>query len=117
MSILWWLLVGHAVADFALQSEAMAKGKNRNRKPDFAQVPPGAKYQPTWHYWLTSHALIHGGAVALATGIWWIGLLEAVAHWIIDFGKCENLYGIHVDQALHISCKIAWFALVLTFIN
>lgn len=31
LSTLVALLMGHALADFALQSDAMAKGKNRNR--------------------------------------------------------------------------------------
>lgn len=42
------LLMGHALADFSLQTDTMAKGKNRNRKPDMSVVPPGQKYQPTW---------------------------------------------------------------------
>ncbi len=101
-AVLWWLLVGHAVADFALQIDSMARGKNRHRKPE----------QTVWPYWLTSHALIHGGAVALATGVPALGALEAVSHWLIDFGKCENWYGIHTDQALHVWCKVAWWALI-----
>ena len=105
MEILFWLLFGHALADFSLQSDTMAKGKNRHRKTD---PPPGAKYQPMWFYWLTSHALIHGGIVGIITHIWWLGLLEAICHWGIDFFKCENKYGIHTDQGLHILCKIIW---------
>lgn len=104
----WWLLIGHAVADFALQTDSMAKGKNRNRPVDMSVVPPGQKYQPTWGYWLTAHALIHGAAVCFATGYTIIGMAEALCHWLIDFGKCENKYGIHVDQALHVLCKILW---------
>jgi len=37
-------LMCHALADFVLQSDTMAKGKNRNRKPDY--IPEGAKYAP-----------------------------------------------------------------------
>ena len=105
MTEFFLLLVGHALADFALQGPAMAKGKNRHRKTD---PPPGAKYQPTWHYWLSAHALIHGGAVYLVTGSVWLGIAETIAHTVIDFGKCENWYGIHTDQAAHIGCKIIW---------
>jgi hypothetical protein len=109
--LLFWLLVGHAVADFSLQSDSMVRGKNRHRR---TEPPPGAKYQPTWYYWLSAHALIHGGAVGLITGFWLLGLAETVAHWIVDFGKCENLYGVHEDQFLHVLAKVAWWALVLT---
>lgn len=119
MTELWWMLVGHAVMDFSLQTEPMARGKNRHRQPSEAlmgalraggsQTPPRASLQPSWAYWLTAHALHHGGAVALATGRLDLGLAEAVAHWGIDFGKCEGWYNIHVDQALHITCKLMWW--------
>ncbi len=103
---LFWLIVGHAFADFVFQSDSMAKGKNRHRK---TTPPPGANYQPTWFYWLTAHALVHGGVVALVTGSVALGLAEVVCHWCIDFGKCENWYGIHRDQGLHIICKLVWW--------
>ena len=109
--MLFYLLVSHTICDFTFQTESMAKGKNRNRKPDMSVVPPGQNYQPTWVYWLTSHALIHGGGVALVTGNIWLGISETVAHWLIDFFKCENFYGIHVDQSLHIACKFIWLGL------
>lgn len=105
MDLFFRLLIGHALADFALQSDAMAKGKNRHRK---TEPPPGATYQPCWMYWLSAHALIHGGAVWAITGNVWIGLCETILHWVIDFGKCDNLYGIHEDQALHLLCKLTW---------
>ena len=113
VALLFWLFVGHAIADFWAQSDAVAKMKNRNRNPaDFC--PPGQKPQKMWFYALTSHALIHGGAVALVTGNVWLGCIETIAYWLIDFGKCDNRYGIHTDQALHFACKIAFF-LYLTF--
>lgn len=109
--MLFWLLVGHAVADFALQIDSMARGKNRHRK---TEPPPGAKYQACWFYWLSAHSLIHGGAVALVTGSVALGCAETVAHWLTDFGKCENWYGIHVDQAIHVACKVLWLAIALS---
>lgn len=113
MQILWWLLVGHAIADFWAQSDALAQMKNRNR-PN-TRVPPGQIPQRVWPYAMTAHALMHGAAVAIvatrytdpATAIV-LGVAETAAHWIIDFGKCENWYGIHADQAMHGACKIAW---------
>lgn len=111
MEVLFWLLAGHVIADFALQSDAMAKGKNRHRK---TEPPPGAKYQPTWYYWLSAHSGVHAAAVALATGSVFLGVCEWVAHWVIDFFKCENRYGIHTDQALHVGCKLLWVMVLLT---
>lgn len=91
----------------------MARGKNRHNKPQ--NIPPGQHPQKIWPYWLTSHALIHAGAVALITGSVALGVLEFVLHSHIDFAKCENWTGIHVDQALHIACKIAYLPLIGVF--
>ena len=33
-------------------------------------------------------------------------------HWLIDFGKCEKWFGIHVDQGLHVACKVLWCVLI-----
>ena len=100
------LMVGHALADFSLQSDAMAKGKNRHRKPDY--IPDGQKYVPCWHYWLTAHALIHGGIVYVLTGDIRLGLAETVLHWVIDFAKCENWTNPNVDQVLHLMCRVVY---------
>lgn len=105
------MMVGHALCDFSLQSDFIAKGKNRNRPIDMASVPPGQKPQRIWFYCLLSHALIHGGAVWLLTGSVWLGAAETVVHWCIDFAKCENWTGIHSDQAMHAACKLIWAAL------
>ena len=102
------LIMGHAVADFALQSPTMAEKKNRNRPPDLSRVPPGQSYVPCWPYWLSAHALIHGFMVWFITGSVSLGVAESVAHWAIDFGKCESWYGVHADQALHVACKVVW---------
>ena len=102
------LLIGHAAADFWMQSDALAQMKNRNR-PN-TRVPPGQKPQVMWPYALTAHALLHGGVVWAITGSVWLGVAETVAHWLIDFGKCENWYGIHADQTAHVVCKVMWAA-------
>jgi hypothetical protein len=100
------LLMGHALADFSLQNEWMAKHKNRHIGPSY--IPPGQVKQTTWPYVLSAHALIHGLMVALITGNPLLGAAETVCHWIIDFGKCESWYGIHLDQSMHVLCKVAW---------
>ena len=98
------LLMGHALADFYLQSDAMAKGKNRHREP--VGIPPGQKPQRIWPYWLSAHALIHGAAVFVVTVSISAALIEVGVHWLTDFGKCENWYGIHFDQLIHVATKV-----------
>lgn len=103
--MLFKLLIGHALADFALQGDAMAKGKNRHNKI----TPPALqKYFPCWFYWLTAHALIHAGAVWAITGSSTFAVIELVAHWIIDFVKCEGKTNPHEDQALHFLFKVGY---------
>ncbi len=108
--ILFWLLVGHAVADFALQSDWMARYKCRHNKE---AAVLSSRPELIWIHVLTAHSLIHGGAVMLVTGSIWFGLAETVAHWGIDFAKGEEWIGFHTDQMLHIGCKILWFLLIL----
>lgn len=100
------LLAGHAVMDFWAQSDALAQMKNRNRLN--TRVPPGQKPQTMWPYALSAHAIHHGVAVAYLTGRVDLGVAETIAHALIDFGKCESWYGIHLDQFLHLACKVAW---------
>lgn len=113
LTTLLWLLLGHFVADYALQSDFMAKAKNRNRKLDPATIPPGQTPQAVWPWVLTAHASVHAAAVGLVTGSPLLALGELVVHWAIDYGKCENLYGIHQDQALHLATKVVWVALII----
>lgn len=105
-AVIFWLLVGHAVADYPLQGDFLARGKN-HRTP-LAGVP--------WQQCLMSHAAIHAGAVALVTGSIGLGLAEYSAHWIIDWSKCEGLFGegrraFNIDQWLHLACKLVWAGL------
>ena len=101
---LFMLLVGHALADFVLQPEAMGYGKNRNDKVHASE----SSLFPHWSYWMTGHALIHGGVVYLITGSILLGLIETLAHWIVDFLKCEGRLSVHQDQAIHVVCKIGY---------
>jgi len=100
------LLMMHALTDFSLQSDAMAKGKNRHKKPDY--IPEGQKLTPCWIYWLSAHALISGGGVWIVTGKWWWGITETVLHWIFDFMKCDNKTNPHQDQLLHIASRLIY---------
>jgi len=96
--IVWWLLVAHALCDFSLQTDAMAKGKNRH---SIVTPPPNQNYVPCWQYWLSAHALIHGGSVAFVTGSVPLGLIATFIHWVTDFLKCENYTTPHIDQLIH----------------
>jgi Protein of unknown function (DUF3307) len=106
ISLFIWLVAGHAFGDFALQGDTMAEGKNRHHDP--------ALHGVNWWYWLGSHAIVHGGIVGFITGSTVLGLAEAVAHFAIDYGKCEEWYDIHLDQALHVACKFLW-AVILVY--
>ena len=109
-SILFMLLFGHALGDMAWQSDAMAKGKNRNNIPQ--NVPEGQKLVNCWPYFLSAHALIHGGIVFVITGNIGFGVWETAAHWIIDYTKCSKNGHLtpHTDQALHIACKLLYWS-------
>lgn len=103
MMMLILLLAAHALCDYPLQGDFLSKAKNR-------LVPiPGV---PWWQA-LGAHSLIHGGAVALITGIWWLAIVEAVAHWIIDDAKCRGKISFNVDQVLHFECKLAWWCIAM----
>ena len=153
--IFFILMFLHALADFSLQSDAMAKGKNRltqirifNKLPivvikedpktwdiekiksykmkydckidldetdhiEFRQkdrfLPNGQKFVNCWFYWMSAHALIHGGVIALVfPEFWYLGLIEVIIHFIIDFMKCQNKLNPHQDQFLHFIFRIAY---------
>jgi hypothetical protein len=97
--ILFLLMSGHALADFSLQTDFIANGKNRH-----SELGKGH-----WFYCLTGHSFIHGGIVYLITGSLGLGIAETIVHWIIDFLKCDNRFSFRTDQFLHIFCKILWW--------
>lgn len=105
MTMLFWLIVGHALADYPLQGDFLAKAKNR-----FAPIPGF----PWWQA-LGAHAVIHGGAVAFITGNVWLGLAEIAAHFITDDLKCRGKIGLNADQAIHIGCKVLWAVIAGAF--
>ena len=94
------LLAAHALADYPLQGDFLAANKARS----------GPNYVPWWQA-LLAHSLIHGGFVAVITGVWWLGVAEMAIHAITDHLKCEKRIGINTDQAIHVVCKFAWAAI------
>jgi hypothetical protein len=103
---LFLFLVAHAIADFGLQSSNMAKFKNKHNVP--TNIPKGQKLVSVWQYYLSAHALIHGGIIYFVSGNFILGLIETLSHWIIDYIKCENITNPHIDQILHIICKVLY---------
>lgn len=98
------LVAVHAVCDFPLQGDFLSAAKR-----------PGGRVGFPWPCALGVHGMIHGGGVALITGSWTLGLLEAAAHAAIDGAKCRGLFGNRIDGALHIACKAVWVWALVTF--
>jgi hypothetical protein len=105
------LLILHALFDFPLQGDYLARGKNR-----FNPIP-----DTPWYWCMAAHAGLHAGAVWVMTGQPWLGVAEFVAHWFIDDLKCSGRLGLKsedccdvdqhpydIDQFLHIFCKFLW---------
>ncbi len=103
LTMLFLLLAAHALADYPLQGDFLAKAKNRA-----APIPGVPFYQA-----LGAHAVIHSGFVALITGVWWLGLAEVVAHALIDDAKCTGKIDFNTDQVLHVACKLFWVSVAL----
>jgi hypothetical protein len=103
------LAIGHALGDFPLQSEFLARGKDRHAKRTYPDTPPAS----LWAYCLTAHALTHAGLVWAITGSAVLGFIEFLLHWSIDFSKSEKWLGFHADQAAHLLCKLG-YAIYLT---
>lgn len=107
LDVLFLLIVAHAVCDFVLQPEAMAMGKSRT---DVRHQNEGF---PPWYIWLGAHALTHGGGVYLVTGHLTLAVAEVVIHVFIDWLKCEEHIGFHMDQGLHVLTKFIYIGVLL----
>lgn len=102
LALFFAFAIGHALADFPLQGEYLAREKVRQ----------DADSLQSWAIALSAHALIHGGAVWIISGSPLIGTLELVAHGLIDWRKGEGKFGLMTDQLLHLGCKAAYVALL-----
>lgn len=101
MATLMYLLAGHALCDYPLQGDFLAKGKNH--KSPIPGIP--------WQHCLFAHAMIHAGMVLLITrSITW-AIAELVVHLVTDWSKCEGLISFNEDQAIHYFCKVLWVIL------
>lgn len=109
--LLFALLIGHALADFPLQGEFLAVGKEMRGRLD--ELTGTTWPRGMWAFCLTVHALIHGGMVWAITGSVWLGVIELVIHWLIDLAKSARLMGFYLDQSLHILCKVAYVYILI----
>ena len=97
------LLIGlHALCDYPLQGDFLARGKNHSNPI------PGVP----WYQCLLAHAAIHGMAVGLVLGPA-LGMAEFVAHAVTDYRKCAGYFGVNeeafnMDQSIHVACKVLW---------
>jgi hypothetical protein len=98
------MLVGHAVCDYPLQGEWLAKAKD--------PVHPLLPGQTIWPSALAAHAGIHAGAVLVATGSLILAALEFFAHAGIDYAKCSGRLSFNQDQTLHVLCKFVWLIIL-----
>ncbi len=95
--------IAHALADFPLQGDYLAREKERNP----------TKNPRDWIIALTAHSLIHGGGVWLVSGSALLGFAEVCLHWLIDLGKGEKKFDIVTDQLLHLGCKAGYVAFMV----
>lgn len=92
------LLVAHALADYPLQGDFLARAKN-----PWAPLPG-----VPWTWAMGAHCAIHAGAVAWLTGAWFLGVAEFIAHAATDLLKCRGRISFSVDQWAHIAAKACW---------
>lgn len=107
MTALFWLVVGHVMADFPLQGDFLAKAKNH--RTAIAGIP--------WWLCLAAHTIICGAGVALVLGPFW-GMVEAVVHYFVDYAKNEGWFGggekaFVTDQAIHLVCRLVYAAIAI----
>lgn len=95
------LVVGHALADYPLQGDFLAKAKNK-----WAPIPG-----VPWGWAMFSHCTIHAGFVWFVTGLLTLFVVELIAHGVIDTFKCANKISFNLDQGAHIWLK--WVYVIL----
>jgi hypothetical protein len=102
-NVIVWLAASHYLFDYPLQGDFLSKGKNH--KQPLAGVP--------WRECLSAHCWLQAVGVYFVTGCFWLGVVEYVAHWWIDYSESEGWFGegeraFNFDQSLHIMCKVLW---------
>jgi hypothetical protein len=98
LALFFAFAIAHALADFPLQGDYLARTKQRKEANKLSECLIA----------LTAHSLIHAGGVWIVSGSVVIAVAELVLHWLIDLGKGEGKYGYATDQLLHLGCKAAY---------
>lgn len=96
------LLFAHALADYPLQGDFLARAKSRRSPIESVD----------WWVAMAAHCAIHAGSVLLITGSLACAAFEFVAHFFIDHFKCEGVLSFRMDQMLHVGCKLVIVASV-----
>lgn len=90
--------IAHALADFPLQGDYLARMKRRDQAGNLSE----------WIISLTAHSLVQAGGVWIVSGSAILGATELCLHWLIDLGKGEGKFGYLTDQLLHLACKLVY---------
>ena len=72
------LILGHFVADFAIQTDTVAINKCPNNS---------SKIKINWAWWMTGHVSMHGLIVFFITGNVLVAAAETIIHFYIDYLK------------------------------
>ena len=105
------LMGAHALCDYALQPEWMAKKKSPERESGFNE-----KCGPWW--WIMgAHSAINGLGVGWVTHSYLFGILETLLHFATDTNKCLGTLSTEADQFIHVTSKLAWAACVAATIS
>jgi hypothetical protein len=96
--------IAHALADFPLQGEYLARMKQRKQAGNLAE----------WIISLTAHSLVQAGGVWIVSGNPLLGFAELCLHWLIDLGKGEEKFGYATDQIFHLACKLAYVGVMVS---
>lgn len=100
-TLLGLLVAGHALADYPLQGDFLAKAKSR--------LVPGVP----WYQAMSAHCSIHAGFVLALTNSPALAVAEFIIHFVADDAKCKGRISYNMDQAIHVGCKVAWVVLTV----
>lgn len=94
MNTLIYLIAGHYLADYGLQSTYIATEKGNS-----------------FHV-MTAHCAMQALTVLLATQMAELAIAEFFLHYLTDTLKVKGKIGLHFDQAMHLTCRLtyAWLA-------
>ena len=99
----FYLLAAHALTDYVLQPEYMA----RLKRPQGGTAEERSKYGPWW-WWMLAHSLINGLGVSLALSSVAAGIYETCVHFWIDRSKTTGILTTNMDQLGHLLSKVLW---------